>query len=425
MKYRVAVEAGWLSTLGSGIVPDVDPLSDRAQEYLQHVAEGFDPEDAEEIKGIEAITNHDVKAVEVWLRQQLGADLPDDFREYTELVHVGCTSEDINNLAYAMMLRDLRNDVLIPTTDEIKLRLTSKALKNADVPMLARTHGQAATPTTLGKEMAVFARRIDGHQHRLASIAILGKFNGASGNYNAMTFAYPEVDWAQVSKDFVSRLGFDFNGTTTQIEPHDWMAAYFNEVGVGNTVLTDVSRDFWTYISQGYFRQPVKEGEVGSSTMPHKVNPIDFENAEGNFGIANALLGNLAARLPISRLQRDLSDSTTQRSIGTAAGHTLVGYKSLSKGLSKVVPDREKIQEDLDREWAVLTEPVQTVMRRYGVTGAYDAIKTASRGRALTQEDYLGLVDSILIPDSEKERLRALTPATYIGRAADIARGDI
>lgn len=417
---RVAVEVGWLSTLGQGVLPNVDSLDANAQSYLKNIPDTFNVEDAASIKDIERTTNHDVKAVEVWLRNKLGRE--GSFRDYLELIHFGCTSEDINNLAYAMMFRDARDDVLIPNIENIQNDLDEMAYSYAAMPMLARTHGQPATPTTLGKEMAIFADRLGDAAARLGSVAIKGKFNGATGNYNAVTVAYPEVNWPAVSKQFINRLGFEVTMRTTQIEPHDWMAVFFNELGVSNTISIDLARDMWSYIAAGYFQQQVKAGEVGSSTMPHKVNPIDFENAESNFTLANALLNHLATKLPISRLQRDLSDSSAQRAVGEAFGHTHVANSSLLRGLGKVHVNEQKLEADLDGEWSVLTEAVQTVMRRYKVPGAYDIIKGASRGKELTKEDYAQLIEGLEIPDEAKQSLKQLTPATYIGRAPELAR---
>jgi adenylosuccinate lyase len=417
---RVAVEAAWLDVLGNGTLPDMDPLSVGARDQLREIVTDFRVEDAIEVKDIEKTTNHDVKAVEVWLRQELAGQ--PELEKYLEFIHFGCTSEDISNLAYAMMVRDAKKLVIEPGINNVLEDLGDKSLDFADLPMLAHTHGQPATPTTLGKEMAVFYERIGRSKDRLGSIAILGKFSGATGNYNAVTVAYPEVDWPAVSQQFVESLGFEFNPTTTQIEPHDWLVAFCNELGLNNQIMTDLSRDMWTYISMGYFKQQVKAGEVGSSTMPHKVNPIDFENAESNFGSANAILSNLAAKLPISRLQRDLSDSSTQRTIGEAFGHTVVAHSSLKRGLGKVNPDEQRIAEDLDSQWAILTEAVQTVMRRYGVEGAYDIIKNAARGQELAEADYQNLVSGLDIPEEAKVTLQNLKPSTYIGKASEIAR---
>lgn len=423
IKRRVLVEASWLGELSKEEIPGVPPLSDEAVDELGSIVDSFDVEDALRVKEIEKTTNHDVKAVEMWLRERLTGN--QSFTDYLELIHIGCTSEDISNLAYALMMRDARDKVLMPAIEEVGQDLDNKASSYADIPMLARTHGQPATPTTLGKEMAVFSERILDSAGRLGNVAILGKFNGASGNYSAITFAYPEVNWPSVSRRFVETLGLGFNGITTQIEPHDWMAVLFNEVALGNTIMTDLSRDMWAYISNGIFKQQVVAGEVGSSTMPHKVNPIDFENAEANFGIGNAVLSYLSGKLPISRLQRDLSDSSAQRAIGEAFGHTHVAHKSLQKGLAKVNPDTDRIAKELDGEWSVLTEAVQTIMRRYGVTGAYEAIKAVSRGKAFTKADYLELVASIDLPNEAKQRLLELTPQTYIGRASDLANNSI
>jgi adenylosuccinate lyase len=422
---RMAVEAAWLSALGSGILPDMPPLSDAAQDYLRQIPADFSVEDGLAVKDIEKTTNHDVKAVEVWLRQKL-ADHP-ELSAYSEFIHFGCTSEDISNLAYAMMVRDSRDDVIIPGISSILEDLDDKAYAFADIAMLAHTHGQPATPTTLGKEMRVFHQRAEESGRRLAAVAIRGKFNGASGNYNAVSIAYPEIDWVSVSRKLVEDLDFDFNPATTQIEPHDWTVAFCDELGLNNSIMTDLARDMWTYISMGYFRQQVKAGEVGSSTMPHKVNPIDFENAESNFGSANALFGNLSLRLPISRLQRDLTDSSTQRTFGEAFGHTVVAHSSLKRGLGKVSPNEHKIREDLNGEWAILAEAVQTVMRRYGIEGAYDILKAATRGQSLDAESYARLVASVKeagLPDEAVSILEALEPSTYVGHAAQIARNE-
>lgn len=418
---RVAVETGWLAVIGSGVLPDVKPFSEGAKNHLASVTHEFDVDDAVEVKEIEKTTNHDVKAVEVWLRNKLGSE--PEFQDKLELIHFGCTSEDINNLAYAMMLRDVRDNVLLPGSDTISDKLWEQVDKYAGVPMLARTHGQPATPTTLGKEMEVYRQRINDSATHLEEVKILGKFNGASGNYNAATFAYPEVDWRKLSENFVTSLGFEVNTATTQIEPHDWMARFNSEVALSNTIMTDMSRDIWQYISIGYFKQHVKAGEVGSSTMPHKVNPIDFENAEANFGLANATLIHLAGKLPVSRLQRDLSDSSAQRAYGEAFGHTVVAHSSLLKGLGKIEANPEKMHEDLAQEWPILTEALQTVMRRYGVENAYEIIKGASRGQSITENAFKDIISKLDIPDEAKERLSNLEPSKYIGLADKIARG--
>lgn len=419
IKYRAAVEIGWLANLGSGVLPDVQQAPPEAMKDLETLISSFDMDDAFAIKAHETKTNHDVKSVELWLKDQI-AD-KDYWKDLQELVHFGCTSEDITNLAYAMMLRDARK-LLIGNIVNIAEDLQEKAHEYAEIPMLARTHGQPATPTTLGKEMAVFSTRTFEGAGQLASIAIMGKFNGASGNMNAVSVAYPEVNWPEINEKFVKSLGFKYQDTTTQIEPHDWEARYFNELALCNTIMTDISKDLWQYISQKYFKLAVVKGEVGSSTMPHKVNPIYLENAEANFGVANAILTHLAAKLPISRLQRDLSDSAAQRAIGEAVGHTYLGHKSLTKGLGKIKPNNEAIQADLEEDWSVLTEAVQTVMRRHGVQGAYEAIKSVSRGKSLTKEGYGELIEQLDLPDGAKQSLRELTPSTYIGYAPEIAK---
>ena len=420
IKYRVNVESEWLRTLAGGTLPDVVPLSAENALIVESLHTNFSVEDAQRIKEIEKTTNHDVKAVEMWMRERLGE--AGGFEDYLELIHFGCTSEDINNLAYAMMLRDARDKVILPAFDKIGQDLETKAHDYADIPMLAKTHGQPATPTTLGKEMAVFVERLSTVVQEIAGVAIRGKFNGASGTYGADVFAYPELNWTALSDDFVRGLGFVPSNATTQIEPHDYMARYFNELALANTIMTDLARDMWAYISNGVFKQGVTKGEVGSSTMPHKVNPIDFENAEANFGLANALAVHLSGKLPISRLQRDLTDSSSQRSIGEVLGHTLVAQKSLLKGLGKVSPNQEAITLDLNGEWSILAEPLQTIMRKHKVSGAYDIIKEASRGQAFTEETYKNIVNGLDIPEDDKERLLALTPDTYIGLASQIAK---
>lgn len=419
---RLQVGVRWVSVLGSGILPDRPPLSDNAQDTLLAIPGDFTLEDAIKIKEIESVTNHDANAVVRWLKDRLRGD--DNIRDYAEMVHYGGTSEDTNNLAFALMVRDARDEVLDPNISAITADLYQKSQQHAGLAQLARTHGQAASPTTLGKEMAVYVDRLTSHREALGSIGVVGKFNGATGNYSAASFAYPEVDWPAASRKLVDSFGIKFSEVTTQIEPHDWMARFFNELALGNTILTDLSRDEWIYIMLNELAQEVVPGEDGSSAMPNKVNPIQFENAEANFGLANALLNHLANKLPISRLQRDLSDSSAQRAIGEAFGHTLIGYSSLKKALRKVHPNQDGIKANLDDEWAVLMEPVQTVMRRYNVEGAYDAIKEASRGKTIGQEEYLELVRSLDIPQAAKDRLLALTPATYTGRAAQIARGE-
>lgn len=424
IRSRVEVMAGWVSMLGSGVLPDREPLSDRAHNYLAHLADDFGMDDAVTIKETERTTNHDVKAVEAWLTDQIDGD---EFRDYRTLVHFGCTSEDVNSSAYGLMLLGARDKVLLPALEKISGDLDDKTDDWEQLPMLALTHGQPATPTALGKEMYVYAERLVRQTGFLEDTDIIAKFSGATGGYNAAVFAYPEVDWPAISRRFVEdSLGLSYAPVTTQIEPHDWIARYLNEVGLANTILTDLAKDVWLYIMRGVLRQKVKAGEVGSSTMPHKVNPIDFENAEANFDVANGLIRTLAASLPNSRLQRDLSDSSRLRSIGSALGHSLIAYAALTKGLSKVSPNETQMQAELDDNWAVLTEAVQTVMRRYGITGAYDRIKDASRGQELDQKAYLGLVESLTeLPDDARQALTELTPSTYLGYQIDLAAGRV
>ena len=419
MKYRVSVEAEWLRTLAGGILPDVTPFSEEADQTVRGLADGFTPEDALRIKEIEKTTKHDVKAVEMWMRERL--QKAGGFDNYLELIHFGRTSEDINNLAYAMMLRDVRDGVLLPQIDAIGEDLETKAHEYASMPLLAKTHGQPAIPTTLGKEMAVFVERLSGSARSIGEVAILGKFNGAVGTYGAESVAYSDVNWQEVNQSFVEGLGFTFNPVTTQIEPHDYMARFLNEVALANNILEDLATDMWQYISDGVFLQKVVEDEVSSSTMPHKVNPIDFENAEANFGLANALAEFLARKLPKSRLQRDLSDSSAQRAFGEVFGHTLVALKSLKKGLGKVKPNEPQMAEDLANEWSVLGEAVQTVMRRYGVDDAYNIIKVATRGKTLNPDRYHDLVVGLEVPKEVKIDLLKLSPKNYTGKAKEIA----
>jgi adenylosuccinate lyase len=419
---RVQVSVEWIMELGSGILPDIEPLSDNARGALSQLVGQFSIEDAIEIKEIESTNRHDVNAVVRWLKNRLDGD--ENLSRYTEFVHFGCTSEDINNLAYALIIKDTRDEVLLPNISEILEMVTDKAERYADLAQLSRTHGQPASPTTHGKEWEVYAARLERHRTALGSIGMLGKFNGATGNYSAASFAYPEpeVDWPAAARRLVGVFGLEFNETTTQIEPHDWMARFFSELAHGNNILTDLSTDDWTYIMLNELAQRAAPGEDGSSAMPNKVNPIDFENAEGNFGLASAVLLHLATKLTMSRLQRDLSDSTSQRAIGEAFGHTLVGYANLIRGIGNVYPNEIGIAANLENSWAVLMEPVQAVMRRYGIKGSYDIIKEASRGKAIGQQDYLNLVEGLDIPEDAKARLLNLTPATYTGRAAQIAR---
>jgi adenylosuccinate lyase len=387
---------------------------------LERIAAEFGEADARRVKEIERTTNHDVKAIEYFLRERI-AHHPELARA-AEFVHFGCTSEDVNNLAYALMLRDVRDDVLLPELDGVIMGLRALAERFADHAMLARTHGQPASPTTLGKELAVFVERLVRQRRQIAAVQILGKWNGAVGNYNAWLVACPDVDWEGVARGFVEELGLAWNPCTTQIEPHDWIAELGDALARANRVLIDFARDAWGYVSLGYFRQRAAPGEVGSSTMPHKVNPIDFENAEGNLGVANALLHHLADKLPVSRWQRDLTDSTVLRNVGSAAGHCLVAYQSLRRGLGKLEVDRARLAEDLDASWEVLAEAVQTVLRRHGVPDAYERLKELTRGKRVDRAGLLRFIAGLPLPDAEKERLAALTPSAYVGNAAAQAR---
>jgi adenylosuccinate lyase len=421
MHRRVAVEVAWLIALSdeSGIA-ELPPFPAAASATLQKIASDFSVEDAAAIKDIERTTNHDVKAVEYFIKQRIGDDA--GLEQAKEFVHFACTSEDINNLAYALMLRDARDAVLLPELDKVAARLRELAHAHADLPMLSRTHGQTASPTTLGKEMANVVARLERQRAQLAAIDISGKINGAVGNFNAHAMAYPDIDWRAFSKRFVESLGLRWQEYTTQIEPHDGVAELCDAQRRIDTILIDLARDIWGYISLGYFRQKLKAGEVGSSTMPHKVNPIDFENAEGNFGVANALLGHFSEKLPISRWQRDLTDSTTLRALGEAFGHALVGFASLEKGLGKLEVNRDRIAADLDAAWEVLAEAIQTVMRRHGLPEPYEQLKALTRGKGITRETLQSFIGSLDLPDADKQRLLALTPQSYTGLAARLAQ---
>ncbi|MEW5836785.1 MAG: adenylosuccinate lyase [Pseudomonadota bacterium] len=421
MHRRVQVEIAWLLALAAepGIA-ELPAFSDAQIATLKAIADGFAVEDGARIKTIEATTNHDVKAVEYFIKERMDADPA--LAKAKEFVHFACTSEDINNLSYALMLRDARTQVLLPAFDKIIATLRTLAHTHAALPMLSRTHGQTASPTTLGKELANVVARLERQRKQLAEVEISGKINGAVGNYNAHAITYPELDWRAFSQRFVESLGLDYNAYTTQIEPHDGVAEYCDAVRRANTVLVDLSRDIWGYISLGYFKQALKAGEVGSSTMPHKVNPIDFENAEGNFGLANALLGHFAEKLPISRWQRDLTDSTVLRALGTAFGHTLVALESLAKGLGKLQVNPDRLAADLDASWEVLAEAVQTVMRRYGLPEPYEQLKALTRGQGITKDSMRQFIDGLALPAADKQRLLDLTPGGYIGLAEGLAR---
>ncbi|OZB58888.1 MAG: adenylosuccinate lyase [Lysobacterales bacterium 14-68-21] len=421
MHRRVQVEIAWLLALAAepGIA-ELPAFSAAQVATLKAIADGFAVEDGSRIKTIEATTNHDVKAVEYFIKERMDADPA--LAKAKEFVHFACTSEDINNLSYALMLRDARTQVLLPAFDKIIATLRSLAHTHAALPMLSRTHGQTASPTTLGKELANVVARLERQRKQLAEVEISGKINGAVGNYNAHAITYPELDWRAFSQRFVESLGLDYNAYTTQIEPHDGVAEYCDAVRRANTVLVDLARDIWGYISLGYFKQALKAGEVGSSTMPHKVNPIDFENAEGNFGLANALLGHFAEKLPISRWQRDLTDSTVLRALGTAFGHTLVALESLAKGLGKLQVNPDRLAADLDASWEVLAEAVQTVMRRYGLPEPYEQLKALTRGQGITKDSMRQFIDGLALPAADKQRLLDLTPGGYIGLAEGLAR---
>ncbi len=422
IRQRIRVELAWLLALASEpAIPEVAPFSPDAKARIAEVGASFSQEDAARVKAIERKTNHDVKAVEYWMKERF-ADVPEVAR-VAEFIHFACTSEDINNLSYGLALRDARAAVLVPMLEAVAADLRGLAHAHAGVSMLSRTHGQAATPTTLGKEIANVHARLERQITALAKVPIKGKMNGAVGNYNAHAIAYPEVDWERFAARAVTGLGLEFNPYTTQIEPHDWIAEYCDAVARANTVLIDLDRDIWGYVSLGYFRQRMREGEVGSSTMPHKVNPIDFENSEGNLGLANALLRHLAEKLPVSRWQRDLTDSTVLRNLGVALGHALLGWSSLRQGLAKLEADPVRIGADLDANWEVLAEAIQTVMRRHGLPEPYEQLKALTRGRTgMTAESLRAFIGGLALPDDAKARLLALSPSTYTGLAEALAK---
>ena len=421
IRFRVLVEVRWLQCLSDATaVPELGPLSPVMKDVLNNIVDAFSIDDAERVKAIEATTNHDVKAVEYFIREKLG-DGPET-SALKDFLHFGCTSEDINNLAYALMLRAARKDVLVPRMRDVRNQLKAMASSHATVAMLSRTHGQTASPTTVGKEFANVVRRLEIAQRQFAEVVIRGKFNGAVGNFNAHLIAYPDADWRGISKRFIESLGLDQNPHTTQIEPHDWTAEYAHALIRYNTILIDLCRDLWGYISLGYFTQKVARDEVGSSTMPHKVNPIDFENAEGNLGMSTALLGHFAEKLPISRWQRDLTDSTVQRNFGVAVGYTVIATESALKGLGKLKINESAIAADVNEAWEVLAEAVQTVMRRYGIPEPYEKLKVLTRGQAVTKELLQQFIGSLEIPDDERQRLLELTPDAYIGLASELAK---
>jgi adenylosuccinate lyase len=416
IRYRVIVEIRWLQKLaGINAISEVPALSDEANAILNGIIHDFSLVQANRVKQIEATTNHDVKAVEYFLKEQFAANA--ELNRVSEFLHFACTSEDINNLCHALMLADARRLHILPLCEQLLFQLADLARLHADQAMIARTHGQTASPTTLGKEVAIFIHRLQRQVQALRGCHVYGKFNGAVGNFNAHLAAYPDVDWMTVSESFVESLNLEWNPYTTQIESHDYMAEYFNALTRFNTILIDFCRDVWGYISLGYFRQKTRAGEVGSSTMPHKVNPIDFENAEGNLGIANAMLTHLAEKLPVSRWQRDLTDSTSIRNVGTAIAHCVIAWQSCMKGISKLEVNATAINDDLDHSWEVLAEAIQTVMRRYAVEKPYEKLKDLTRGRDVTRETFSQFILTLDIPEPEKRRLLDLTPARYIGNA--------
>ena len=421
IRYRVMVEVRWLQQLSAHTdITEVPHFSDGANAVLNGLVDNFTLEHAERVKEIERTTNHDVKAVEYLIKEVIADNA--ELQAVSEFVHFACTSEDINNLSHALMLKEGRDQIVVPALVNIQSQLASMGREFADVAMLARTHGQTASPTTVGKEMANVAFRLQRQIDLVKSVPLLGKINGAVGNYNAHLSAYPDMDWPGFAEQFINGLGLEFNPYTTQIEPHDYMAELFDGMARANTILIDYARDIWGYISLGYFKQKTIAGEVGSSTMPHKVNPIDFENAEGNMGIANALYGHLAAKLPISRWQRDLTDSTVLRNMGVGLGYSMIAFSSLTKGMSKLKLNRERLGEDLNSSWEVLAEPIQTVMRRYAIEEPYEKLKALTRGNVMDQETIQAFIDTLEIPEQAKAELKAMTPASYIGNAVQQAK---
>ncbi|MES9881692.1 MAG: adenylosuccinate lyase [Sedimenticola sp.] len=421
IRHRVLVEVRWLQALAAheGIM-EVPPLSEHANKVLNGIVENFSTEDAQRVKNIERTTNHDVKAVEYFLKEKISGN--QELEAVSEFIHFACTSEDINNLSHALMLREGRGQMLIPQMDELIKVIRHLAHEHADKPMLSRTHGQPASPTTLGKEMANVVYRLQRQRDQAAGVAMMGKINGAVGNYNAHLSAYPDFDWPTFAKEFIESLGLTWNPYTIQIEPHDYMAELFDAVSRFNNIVIDFCRDIWSYISIGYFKQRTIAGEVGSSTMPHKVNPIDFENGEGNLGIANALFDHLALKLPLSRWQRDLTDSTVLRNMGVGFAYTSIALQSVMRGISKLEANSERLAADLDDNWEVLAEPIQTVMRRYGIEKPYEKLKELTRGQRIGPEELRAFVAGLDMPEAAKEELSKLTPASYIGNAIEQAK---
>ncbi len=421
IKYRVMIEVRWLQHLSKiSDIAELPAFSKEANDLLDSLVDDFSEDDAYQVKNIERTTNHDVKAVEYLLREKIINNK--EILKVIEFFHFALTSEDINNLAYALMLRDARDLVLLPVISEVTDNIRELAYKYADIPMLSHTHGQPASPTTVGKEMANFVYRLDRQRKCLNDSPIFGKLNGAVGNYNAHLSAYPDLNWVQICEEFVTGMGLSWNPYTTQIEPHDYIAEFFNTLSQYNNILNDFNVDVWTYISMAYFKQKTIEGEVGSSTMPHKVNPIDFENSEGNLGIANAIFNHLSNKLTKSRMQRDLSDSTVMRNLGVGLGHCLIAYQSTKRGISKLEVNEEKLLADLDNNWEVLAEPIQTVMRRYGIENPYEKLKDLTRGHRLDAKQMIAFVDKLDIPADAKKRLKELTPASYLGLASKLAK---
>ena len=415
-RYRVLVEVEWLKKLSkNSSIKEIESFSASSTSLLNNIKDNFSIVDAERIKEIEKTTNHDMKAVEYFIREKIQSDTK--LKNISQFIHFACTSEDINNLSYALMLKDARESILVPKLQQLVTILEKMSADYSSIPMLSRTHGQTASPTTLGKEMAVYVHRLNRQNNQLKNIELLGKLNGAVGNFNAHFSAYPDIDWMTLSKEFVEELGLTWNPLTTQIESHDYMAEYFHVLIRSNTILIDLCRDLWGYISLGYFKLKLIKGEVGSSTMPHKINPIDFENSEGNFGFANSLLEHLAMKLPTSRWQRDLTDSTVLRNTGVGIAHSVIALDSCIAGLSKIDVDTEIINQDLENSWEVLTEAIQTVMRCYNIEGAYEKLKEISRGNEISRETLHNFIEKLDIPNDAKSRLKNLTPSNYLGNA--------
>ncbi|MCW8853325.1 MAG: adenylosuccinate lyase [Gammaproteobacteria bacterium] len=421
IRHRVLVEVRWLQALANNTaITEVPKLGEHANNILNDIAEKFSEEDAQRVKNIERTTNHDVKAVEYFLKEKIAGN--EELEAISEFIHFACTSEDINNLSHALMLTEGRNQVLLNQMDEVIDSMKRLAHEHAEQPMLSRTHGQPASPTTMGKELANVVYRLQRQREQVAGVKLMGKINGAVGNYNAHLSAYPEIDWQAFAQQFIESLGVTYNPYTIQIEPHDYMAELFDAIARFNTILIDISRDIWSYISVGYFKQKTVAGEIGSSTMPHKVNPIDFENAEGNLGIANALFGHLTMKLPISRWQRDLTDSTVLRTLGMGFAHSSIAYQSALRGLSKLDINPTALEQDLDNNWEVLAEPIQTVMRRYGIEQPYEKLKELTRGKSVNQQTMQAFVETLDMPQEAKDILLAMTPANYIGNAVEQAK---